>query len=108
MLLQSYPALRIEAYAGDYFDGLDALSEAKRGRTLALFLGSNIGNFDDEEAHTFLRHLRRVLRAGDALLLGADLRKSPAILEAAASRGARSSRGCSALAGRCGSGLRRR
>jgi len=83
VLLQSYPALRIEAYAGDYFDGLDALSEAKRGRTLALFLGSNIGNFDLDEAHTFLRALRRVLKPNDALLLGADLRKSPAVLEAA-------------------------
>lgn len=83
VLLQSYPNLRINAYASDYYDALAALSNPQRGRTLALFLGSNIGNFDAEEAHTFLRHLRRVLRAGDALLLGADLRKSPAILEAA-------------------------
>ncbi|PYS52180.1 MAG: L-histidine N(alpha)-methyltransferase [Acidobacteria bacterium] len=83
VLLQSYPALRIEAYAGDYFDGLAALSEVKRGRTLALFLGSNIGNFDADEAHTFLCALRRVLNSGDALLLGADLRKSSEVLEAA-------------------------
>jgi L-histidine N-alpha-methyltransferase len=83
VLLQSYPTLRINAYASDYYDALAALSKKERGRSLALFLGSNIGNFDTDEAHTFLRHLRRVLRAGDALLLGADLRKSPAILEAA-------------------------
>jgi L-histidine N-alpha-methyltransferase len=83
VLLQSYPTLRINAYASDYYDGLAALREQQHGRTLALFLGSNIGNFDHEEAHTFLRALRRVLRAGDALLLGADLRKSPTILEAA-------------------------
>jgi L-histidine N-alpha-methyltransferase len=83
VLLQSYPALRIEAYASDYYDGLAALSEKRRGRTLALFLGSNIGNFDEAEAHTFLRALRQVLRTGDALLLGADLRKQPEILEAA-------------------------
>jgi dimethylhistidine N-methyltransferase len=84
VLLQSYPALRIEAYASDYYDGLAALEEKQRsGRTLALFLGSNIGNLDFDEAHTFLRALRRVLRAGDALLLGADLRKRADILEAA-------------------------
>ncbi|HKC65937.1 MAG TPA: L-histidine N(alpha)-methyltransferase [Pyrinomonadaceae bacterium] len=83
VLLQSYTALRIEAYAGDYFDGLAALSEKRRERTLALFLGSNIGNFDAPEAHAFLRALRRVLNVGDALLLGADLRKSPEVLEAA-------------------------
>ncbi|HEX8845239.1 MAG TPA: L-histidine N(alpha)-methyltransferase [Pyrinomonadaceae bacterium] len=85
VLLQSYPNLRIEAYASDYYDALAALEGEKqgRGRTLALFLGSNIGNFDADEAHSFLRALRRVLREGDALLLGADLRKRAEVLEAA-------------------------
>jgi L-histidine N-alpha-methyltransferase len=83
VLLQSYPNLSINAYAADYFDALLALSKEQRARTLALFLGSNIGNFNMDEAHAFLRALRRVLRAGDALLLGADLRKSAAVLEAA-------------------------
>jgi dimethylhistidine N-methyltransferase len=84
VLLQSYPQLRIEAYAGDYYDGLAALRDRPAGaRTLALFLGSNIGNFDPDEAQRFLRSLRKVLRAGDALLLGADLKKEPAVLEAA-------------------------
>lgn len=84
VLLQSYPKLRIEAYAGDYYDGLAALRERPEGaHTLALFLGSNIGNFDADEANRFLRALRNVLRAGDALLLGADLKKEPSILEAA-------------------------
>ncbi|HYY58686.1 MAG TPA: L-histidine N(alpha)-methyltransferase [Pyrinomonadaceae bacterium] len=84
VLLQSYPELRIEAYASDYYDGLAAISRQEReGRTLALFLGSNIGNFDHTEARRFLRALRGVLRNGDALLLGADLRKEPSVLEAA-------------------------
>jgi L-histidine Nalpha-methyltransferase len=83
ILLQSYPRLAIEAYAADYFAGLAELGKTPRQRTLALFLGSNISNFDIEEAHRFLRALRSVLRTGDALLLGADLRKDPAILEAA-------------------------
>jgi L-histidine Nalpha-methyltransferase len=83
VLLQSYPRLRIRAYASDYYDGFAALRSEDRGRTLALFLGSNIGNFDADEAHTFLRALRGVLRTGDALLLGADLKKRADILEAA-------------------------
>jgi dimethylhistidine N-methyltransferase len=84
VLLQSYPGLRINAYASDYYDGMAALARDEReGRTLALFLGSNIGNFDEDEAHAFLRALRKVLRAGDALLLGADLRKDAQVLEAA-------------------------
>src|SRR5919106_1909549 len=83
ILLQSYPRLKIEAYAADYFAGLAELGKKPRARTLALFLGSNISNFDPEEALRFLRALRNVLKEGDALLLGADLKKDPAILEAA-------------------------
>ena len=83
ILLQSYPRLRIEAYAADYFAGLAELGKKPRRRTLALFLGSNISNFDLEEAFRFLRALRSVLQKGDALLLGADLKKDPAVLEAA-------------------------
>jgi len=83
ILLQSYPRLRIEAYAADYFAGMAELAKKPRGRTLALFLGSNISNFDPEEAVRFLRAMRSVLQKGDALLLGADLRKDAATLEAA-------------------------
>jgi uncharacterized SAM-dependent methyltransferase len=115
ILLQSYPRLRIEAYAADYYVGLAELAkgsgsseeqeqekessgrqeqdngklvnieapEPERSRTLALFLGSNISNFDTEEAIRFLKAMRSVLHKGDALLLGADLRKDRATLEAA-------------------------
>jgi L-histidine Nalpha-methyltransferase len=82
-LLRSYSELSIEAYAADYFDGLSALSNKQRGRTLALFLGSNIGNFEMGQALEFLRAIRPVLTEGDALLLGADLKKNAKILEAA-------------------------
>ena len=83
ILLQSYPRLTIEAYAADYFAGLAELGKRPRTRTLALFLGSNISNFDPDEALRFLRAMRSVLQKGDALLLGADLKKDPAILDAA-------------------------
>lgn len=83
ILLQSYPRLKIEAFAADYFVGLAELGKKPRRRTLALFLGSNISNFDPDEAIRFLRAMRKVLQNGDALLLGADLKKDPAVLEAA-------------------------
>jgi dimethylhistidine N-methyltransferase len=83
ILLQSYPQLSIEAYAADYFAGLAELGKQQRGRTLALFLGSNVSNFDPDEALKFLRALREMLRDGDALLLGADLKKDKDVLEAA-------------------------
>jgi dimethylhistidine N-methyltransferase len=83
ILLQSYPQLKVEAYAADYFAGLAELGKKPRTRTLALFLGSNVSNFDPEDALRFLRALRQVLRDGDALLLGADLKKNKSVLEAA-------------------------
>jgi L-histidine Nalpha-methyltransferase len=81
-LLGTYPALRITAYASDYSGALEVLPRTDC-RRLALFLGSNIGNFDHPEALLFLLGLRAALRPGDALLLGADLKKSRAVLEAA-------------------------
>jgi dimethylhistidine N-methyltransferase len=44
-------------------------------RTLLLFLGSNIGNFDEDAAPPLLGSMRQSLRAGDLLLLGTDLVK---------------------------------
>lgn len=82
-LLGAYPNLRIEAYAADYFQGLNALPDLGRNPVLMLFLGSNIGNFEPAEARNFLRAIRRVLRPRDLLLLGADLRKERQTLEAA-------------------------
>jgi L-histidine Nalpha-methyltransferase len=82
-LLDSYPSLKIQAYAADYFQALEALPELGPKPALVLFLGSNIGNFEPAEALQFLKAIRRVLRPGDALLLGADLKKDRAMLEAA-------------------------
>jgi len=82
-LLDSYPELRIDAYAADYFQALDALQLSDEKPVLVLFLGSNIGNFEPAEALNFMQTIRRVLRPGDALLLGADLKKDRAVLEAA-------------------------
>ena len=80
-LLHLYPRLHITAYAADYFTALKSLVKANAGeRTIALFLGSNIGNFDEQEARHFLREVRKVLQAEDGLLLGADLKKSAEIL----------------------------
>ncbi len=83
LLLASYPTLTIDAYAADYFAALSALPQLGPDPALVLFLGSNIGNFERQDAPGFLRAIRRVLRRQDALLLGADLKKDRASLEAA-------------------------
>jgi L-histidine Nalpha-methyltransferase len=83
-LLRLYPGLRITAFAADYFTALQALAKRvpadQDRRTVALFLGSNIGNFGREESREFLRAVRKLLHPEDALLLGADLKKAPEVL----------------------------
>jgi dimethylhistidine N-methyltransferase len=84
-LLDEYRGLRVAAYACDYDAALPRLRghAASGERALVLFLGSNVGNFDPAEARAFLRRLRQSLLPGDRLLVGADLRKDRATLEAA-------------------------
>ena len=50
---------------------------------MLLFLGSSLGNFDRTETAAFLERVAAGLSAGDHLLLGLDLVKDPAVLEAA-------------------------
>ncbi|HEX3550741.1 MAG TPA: L-histidine N(alpha)-methyltransferase [Candidatus Elarobacter sp.] len=82
-LAGAYAAVRIEAYAGDYFPLLRDKRLTVRGRALALFLGSNIGNFEPPDAEELLRLLASALHRGDGLLIGYDLKKDPSILELA-------------------------
>jgi dimethylhistidine N-methyltransferase len=82
-LLQRFPRLEIVAVAAEYHEGLRHLrSESDRPR-LILWLGSNIGNFTREEAATFLRRIRDTMTPADRMLVGVDLRKDLAVLEAA-------------------------
>jgi len=84
-LLAEYDALRVTAIAADFERPSGALAQLPppRGRTVVLFLGSTIGNLDPDAAIAMLRDLRSALVPHDALLLGVDLRKPRAVLEAA-------------------------
>ena len=63
---------------GAYLEGLRAAAAAPApGRRLVLFLGSNLSNFDREEARAFLRDVRACLAQGDGFLLATDLDKEP-------------------------------
>jgi dimethylhistidine N-methyltransferase len=82
-LLQRFPPLEIVAVAAEYHEGLRHLrSESDRPR-LILWLGSNIGNFTRSEAADFLRRIRDTMTSADRMLVGVDLRKDRAVLEAA-------------------------
>jgi L-histidine N-alpha-methyltransferase len=81
-LVDRYPGIRVYGVVGDFERHLDALPPAEGPRIIA-FLGGTIGNFPPGSRRRFLRSLRRALRPEDALLLGTDLVKDPAVLEAA-------------------------
>ncbi len=73
--------LSVQTFQAPYERGLGkALLERTRGPALVVFLGSNVGNFDPPQTRRFLDRIRRTLKAGDALLLGADLVKPEAEL----------------------------
>ncbi len=82
-LVEAYSGLRVRAYAGDYFDVLESHAVRFERKTLAMLMGSNIGNYEPAEALELLRLLSGALRPGDGLLLGADLKKDRATLELA-------------------------
>jgi len=82
-LLADYPDLRFSGYVGEYHQALQAVREDEAEspyRTLALFLGSTLGNLDREERRVLLRDVRGLLRQGEALLLGVDLKKDEGVL----------------------------
>ncbi len=84
-LVQTLDGVHVVAHQASYETGLvEALrGVAHRGRTLVLFLGSNIGNFDPPGALALLHNIRASLMDGDALLLGTDLIKPEAALRLA-------------------------
>jgi L-histidine N-alpha-methyltransferase len=75
--LEAPEAVDVVTHQAAYEAGLAEAAADRRGtgRTLTLFLGSNIGNFDPPGADAFLRNVRAALAAGDALLVGTDLVK---------------------------------
>jgi L-histidine N-alpha-methyltransferase len=88
-LAVEYPGLEVHAVVSDFEANL-GLSPADghaagtaAGPRLVAFLGSTIGNMTPSQRAGFLRQVASQLRPGDALLLGTDLVKDPAVLVAA-------------------------
>jgi len=63
--------------------GMDFGPAEEDERTLVLYIGSSIGNFEPCEALRLLKRVRAGLRPGDGLLLGVDLVKEDTLLQAA-------------------------
>lgn len=74
-LTSVYPELSVRALVSDYFAGIRWLNHRYDRKNLVLFMGSSIGNFTHAEARFFLRNLWNVLKNGDFVLIGFDLKK---------------------------------
>ncbi|PZV11306.1 MAG: L-histidine N(alpha)-methyltransferase [Leptolyngbya sp.] len=82
-LLQAYDQLKIHALVGTYEQALQTLSDAYLPQRMICFLGSSLGNLTPDECDRFFDQVRLALRSGGYFLLGVDLHKATAQLEAA-------------------------
>ena len=83
-LAERYPGIEILPVCADFTQPFEIpAGTTATESTLVFFPGSTIGNFDRSEAIALLAMMRELAGAEGRVLVGADLRKSPHILEAA-------------------------
>src|SRR4051812_24787178 len=80
-ILSDYAGIEVEAVVGDFERHLHLLPRG--GTRMIAFLGGTIGNLVPEQRAAMLRSLSASMEAGDTFLLGTDLVKDVARLEAA-------------------------
>ena len=84
-LVDEFDELTVHGVIGDFERHLDRVPPRKPGSSarLVALLGGTIGNFLPGTRRRLLREISRLLGPADRLLLGTDLVKDPAVLEAA-------------------------
>lgn len=83
MLKVEIPELDVRPLNMDYFVALQHMEQFTGRKNVTMFLGSNIGNFQEDHLEGFLTNLQRYFKPNDKLLLGVDLKKDPDIILAA-------------------------
>lgn len=79
---RDYRPLHVAPVCAD-FTAPFALPRLTGGRIVGFFPGSTIGNFKPDDAKALLRRFGKALGSGSGLLIGVDLKKDPAVLNAA-------------------------
>ena len=74
--------LNIKLVKGDFINDLEKLANTSKPR-LYLFLGSTLGNFNNDTAIGFLTSISKKMKKSDFLLLGIDKIKNKEVIEAA-------------------------
>ena len=80
---EDYPWLDVHAVCTDITDEVSLPFIPEQADAVMFYPGSSIGNFDPEDARAFLACLASITGEGGGLLIGVDLKKDPAILDAA-------------------------
>ena len=82
-LQQRFPNIKMTALGMDFSSTLQLPDVVPRNKRLFFYPGSSIGNFTPEEALAFFRRVRAACDGDGGLLIGVDLIKNPAVLNAA-------------------------
>jgi dimethylhistidine N-methyltransferase len=82
-LKRDLPRLQILPVAADFTRPFALPVKIRMHPRVGFFPGSTIGNFEPAEAEKFLAHAARLLGHGAHLIVGVDLAKDPAVLDAA-------------------------
>lgn len=80
---RQYPETTMLGLGADFSTHIDLPPEVNAQRRIYFYLGSSIGNFSDVDAVQLLARLRHSMGPDDGLLIGMDLVKASATLEAA-------------------------
>lgn len=82
-LWKEMPTLKVHPMNFEYFDAIRQANDLNNQRNITLFLGSNMGNFTQEQAVDFYRNFAHESKTGDLLFVGIDRRKNPQIISKA-------------------------
>jgi L-histidine N-alpha-methyltransferase len=82
LLVEEYPGLDVRGLVCDFEHHLERIPDAGERRLIA-FLGGTIGNLYPYQRRSFMCRIAALMFPGDHFLLGTDLVKDPARLEAA-------------------------
>lgn len=82
-LQQRFPHIEMTALGLDLAHDWKLPPEVRNDKRLFFYPGSSIGNFEPPQARAFLRHLRNACDNNGGILIGVDLIKDKALLDAA-------------------------
>ena len=76
-----FPGLKIHGLLADFMKHLSVLPN--EGNRLICFFGSTFGNLTGKQGAAFLKDIRSIMKPGDRFLIGLDMVKDIAVIEAA-------------------------